>query len=393
MLLLKGWPSDMKIVLAPDSFKGSLTAKEACDAMEEGIRRVLPNAEIVKVPMADGGEGTVQSLVEATDGQIYQATVQDPLGNQIRAKYGILGDKETAVIEMAEASGLYLIPEAQRNPLVTSTYGTGELIRDALNRGCRKFILGIGGSATNDGGAGMAQALGVSLLGKYGKELPVGGGSLDRLHDINMSGLDPRIKECTFIAACDVDNPLCGPTGASHVFGPQKGASPEMVRTLDNNLEHFAEMVEKHVGTPVKNLPGAGAAGGLGAGIIAFLNGALQTGVEIIIEATRLEEKIQGADFILSGEGRCDFQTQMGKTPFGVARTAQKAGIPVVLIAGSVGEGVEVLYKHGVTSVFSMVNGPMSLDEAMLHSKKLLTDAAERIIRLKVADLSGNGIL
>jgi glycerate kinase len=381
----------MKIVLAPDSFKGSLTAKEACDAMEEGIRRVLPSAEIVKVPMADGGEGTVQSLVEATEGQLYQATVQDPLGNQIRAKYGILGDKETAVIEMAEASGLYLIPEAQRNPLLTSTYGTGELIRDALNRGCRKFILGIGGSATNDGGAGMAQALGVSLLDKYGNELPVGGGSLDRLHDINMSGLDPRIKECSFTAACDVDNPLCGPTGASHVFGPQKGASLDMVLTLDKNLGHFVDILEKHLGKSVRNLPGAGAAGGLGAGIIAFLTGVLQKGVDIIIEATRLEEKIKGANLILSGEGRCDFQTQMGKTPFGVAKAAQKAGIPVVLITGSVGDGVEVLYKHGVISVFSMVNGPMSLEHAMLHSKKLLSETAERIIRLKV-DHCGNGI-
>jgi glycerate kinase len=374
----------MKIVLAPDSFKGSMTAKEACVAMEEGIRRVLPDAEIVQVPMADGGEGTVQSLVEATGGQLYLGMVSDPLGNQIHAQYGILGDKETAVIEMAEASGLYLIPDNLRNPLLTSTYGTGELIRDALNRGCRRFLMGIGGSATNDGGSGMAQALGARLLDVEGNELPLGGGSLDRLHHIDLTGLDPRLKECTFTAACDVDNPLCGSNGASHVFGPQKGANPEMVLTLDRNLEHLAEILDKDLQKSVKDVAGAGAAGGLGAGIIAFLNGELKKGVEIIIEATRLEEKIQGADLIFSGEGRCDFQTQMGKTPYGVAKAAQKAGVPVVLIAGSVGHGVEVLYQYGVTSVFSMVDGPMSLEHAMQHSKKLLTDTSERIMRLKV---------
>lgn len=374
----------MKIVLAPDSYKGSLTAKEACDAMEEGIRRVNPNSEIVRIPMADGGEGTVQSLVDATAGQIYQAKVTNPLGDQIYARYGILGDKETAVIEMAEASGLYLIPAERRNPLLTTSYGTGELILDALNRGCRKFILGIGGSATNDGGAGMAQALGIRLLDSQGKEIPMGGGSLGNLHQIDMSRLNERVKECSFTVACDVDNPLCGPNGASHIYGPQKGGSPEMIMRLDKNLEHFADMLDKSLGKCVKNMAGAGAAGGLGAGITAFLDGVLKKGIDIIIEATGLEEKIVGASLVISGEGRCDFQTQMGKTPYGVATVAQKSGVPVVLIAGSIGEGVETLYKYGVTSIFCMVNRPMTLEDAMLNAKKLLTDITERIVRLKV---------
>ncbi len=374
----------MKIVLAPDSYKGSLTAKEACTAMAEGIRRVMPDAEIIQVPMADGGEGTVRSLVDATGGRIYEATVTNPLGDQVCASYGILGDNETAVIEMAEASGLYVIPAARRNPLLTTTYGTGELIRDAINRGCRKFILGIGGSATNDGGAGMAQALGIRFLDEEGQELPFGGGSLNRLCHIDMTGLDPRVKECSFTAACDVENPLCGPEGASHVFGLQKGATPGMIAGLDQNLEHFGDILEMELGKSVKSLPGAGAAGGLGAGIVAFLNGVLMKGVDIVIKATRLEEKLHGADLVFSGEGQCDFQTQMGKTPFGVARAALKAGVPVVLIAGSVGQGVEALYKHGVISVFSMVDGPMTLEAAMKNSKALLADITERIIRLRV---------
>lgn len=375
--------NEMKIVLAPDSYKGSLTAKAACMAMEEGIRRVLPEADIVQVPMADGGEGTVQSLVDATGGQIYKASVKDPLGNPVSAQYGILGDNETAVIEMAEASGLYLIPAARRNPLLTTTYGTGELIRDALDRGCRKFILGIGGSATNDGGAGMAQALGARLLDEEGRELPFGGGSLSRLHHIDVTGLDARIKESSFTVACDVENPLCGPQGASQVFGPQKGATSEMIAVLDQNLEHYGDILERDLGKSVKGLPGAGAAGGLGAAIVAFLNGVLKKGVDMVIEATGLEDKLRGAQLVLSGEGRCDFQTQMGKTPFGVAQAARKTGVPVVLIAGSVGPGVEALYQHGVTSVFSMADGPMTLEEAMRNAAPLLTNVTERIIRLR----------
>lgn len=374
----------MKIVLAPDSYKGSMTAKEACDAMEEGIRRVLPDAEIIHHPMADGGEGTVQSLVDATGGTIYEATVKNPLGEPVQAIYGVLGDGQTAVIEMAEASGLYLIPADRRNPLLTTTFGTGELILDALNRGCRKFILGLGGSATNDGGAGMAQALGIRFLDDRGQQLPFGGGSLGQLHQIDLSGMDARIQQCTFTAACDVDNPLCGSNGASSIYGPQKGATAEMIRVLDDNLSHFAVIVDKFLGRSIASLPGAGAAGGLGAGIVSFLNGRIQKGVEIIIEATGLESKLLGADLVLSGEGQCDSQTVLGKTPFGVTQLARKTSVPVILIAGSVGQGAETLYKHGVTSVFSMVNGPVSLEEAMQNAPKLLTDTAERIIRVFV---------
>ncbi len=376
---------DMKIVLAPDSYKGSLTAKEACDAMEAGIRRVLPEAEIVKVPMADGGEGTVQSLVDATGGRFMTRQVTNPLGEPVNAQYGILGDGKTAVIEMAEASGLYRIPADRRNPLVTTTYGTGELIRAALDQGCRKFILGIGGSATNDGGTGMAQALGVKFFDKEGRELPFGGGSLGQLQRIDMSGVDPRLKDCEFTVACDVDNPLTGPNGASHVFGPQKGATPDMVVELDRNLAHYAKMIERDLGTSVSDLPGAGAAGGLGAAMVAFLGATLKRGVEIVVEATRLAEHVQGADLVLSGEGQIDFQTERGKTPFGVAKVAQKAGVPVILIAGSIGRGVEVLYQHGVQSVFSIVNRPMSLQEAMEQARDLLADATERIVRVAFA--------
>jgi glycerate kinase len=373
----------VKFVLAPDSYKGSLTAIQACDAMEEGIRRVISDAEIVKVPMADGGEGTVQSLVDAMNGHMVEAKVSNPLGEPVWAKYGILQDQETAVIEMAEASGLYLIDSKRRNPLLTTTYGTGELILDALNRGCRKFILCLGGSATNDGGAGMAQALGVKLVDEVGDDLPFGGGSLNRLHRIDVTGLDPRIKDSSFTAACDVDNPLCGMTGASYVFGPQKGAVAEMIALLDQNLVHYAYLIEKQLGKSVRDLPGAGAAGGLGAGIIAFLEGSLKKGVQIVIEATRLEEKIYGADLVLSGEGQSDYQTEYGKTPYGVAKAASETGVSVVLISGSIGLGIETLYEHGVTSVFSMIDRPMTLENAMKNAKQLLTDMTERVIRLK----------
>jgi glycerate 2-kinase len=373
----------MKIVLAPDSFKGSLTANEACEAMEKGILRVYKNANIVKIPMADGGEGTLQSLIDATGGKIHHAMVRNPIGETIRASYGILGDGKTAVIEMAEASGLNLVPERLRNPMMTTTYGTGELILAALEKGCRHFILGIGGSATNDGGAGMAQALGAKLLDSSGREIGPGGGSLSNLHKIDISSLHPGLKECTFLVACDVDNPLCGPNGASAVFGPQKGASPSMVQQLDQNLEHLAKIIERDFGKKVKDVPGAGAAGGLGAGMLAFLDSKLKNGVDIVLEAVSFREKIQGADLIISGEGRVDFQTLRGKTPYGVAKAAKTFGIPVVLIAGSIGEGIDGLYNHGVESVFSMVNRPMSLEEAMNNAAFLLEKITEQIIRTR----------
>lgn len=371
----------MKIVLAPDSYKGSLTAQEACEAMAIGIKRVIPEARIIKVPMADGGEGTVQSLVDATGGRVQAQEVFGPLGDRVTARYGIIGDR-TAVLEMAEASGLNLIPGQRRNPLLTSTYGTGELIRAALNRGCRNFIIGIGGSATNDGGAGMAQALGARLLDKNGEELPQGGGSLDRLCSIDIAGLDYRIKESRFTVACDVDNPLCGPEGASCVFGPQKGADPDMVRQLDRNLEHYSQVICRDLGKQVRDLPGAGAAGGLGAGMMAFLNAGLKPGVEIVIEAVGLEEKLAGADLVITGEGCCDAQTVRGKTPFGVLMAANKAKVPVIIIAGTVGRGAEELYSYGAVGLFPIVDRPMTLERAVQEAGSLLTNASERIIRV-----------
>ncbi|MFC0187127.1 glycerate kinase [Fictibacillus aquaticus] len=374
----------MKILLAPDSFKGSLTAKQACDAMEEGIRRAGVDAEIVKVPLADGGEGTVQSLTDATGGTIYEAEVQDPLGRMVTAEYGILGDGVTAVIEMAEASGLVLVEEKLRDPRVTSTYGTGELILAALDRGCRKFILGIGGSATNDGGAGMAQALGIRLLDEEGDELARGGGQLDKLHRVDVSGMRAELKDSTFLVACDVDNPLSGPNGASAVFGPQKGATPEMVEELDRNLAHYADVLKRNLGVDVKDIPGAGAAGGLGAGLQAFLNSCLKSGIDIVLETVEFERFLEGADLVLSGEGQIDYQTVRGKTPFGVAQVGSAAGVPVVLLAGSIGSGAEVLYEHGVQSYFSIVSRPMTVEEAMCDAFELLADATEQVIRVMV---------
>ncbi|MCD6507748.1 glycerate kinase [Candidatus Poribacteria bacterium] len=374
----------MRIVIAPDSFKGSLTALEAANAIEEGLKRVFPKAEIVKVPMADGGEGTVQSLVDATGGRIVKKVVTGPLGDKVEAQFGILGDGRTAVIEMASASGLPLVPPDKRNPMVTTTYGTGELIKAALDMGCRRFIIGIGGSATNDGGGGMAQALGVKLLDKDGNDIPFGGGGLLKLDRIDISTLDPRIAESEIVVACDVDNPLTGPRGAARVYSPQKGATPEMVEILDKALERFAEAVKRDLGRDIKDVPGAGAAGGLGAGLMAFLNAKLQLGVDIVIEATGLEEKVKGADLVITGEGGIDSQTVYGKTPIGVAKVAKKFGIPVLAVAGGISDDASVVYEHGIDGLMSIIPRPITLDEAMAQGPKLLSDAAERIARLLV---------
>lgn len=372
----------MKIVIAPDSFKGSLTALEAANAIEDGFRRVFPEAEIVKVPMADGGEGTVQSLVDATGGRIVKRIVTGPLGDKVEAQFGILGDGKTAVIEMASASGLPLIPPHKRNPMVTTTYGTGELIKAALDMDCRKFIIGIGGSATNDGGGGMAQALGVKLLDKDGNDIPFGGKGLLKLNRIDISTLDPRIAESEIVVACDVDNPLTGPRGAARVYSPQKGATPEMVEILEKALERFAEVVKRDLGKDVKNIPGAGAAGGLGAGLMAFLNAKLRLGVDIVIEATGLEDKVKGADLVITGEGGIDGQTIYGKTPIGVAKVAKKFGIPVLAVAGGISDDASVVYEHGIDGLMSIIPHPMTLEEAMVQGGKLVSDAAERIARL-----------
>lgn len=372
----------MKFVLAPDSFKESMTAKEAAEAMERGIKKVMPEAECILVPMADGGEGTVQSLVDATNGKIIEVKVTGPKGDKVNAIFGLLGDGETAVIEMASASGIHLVQKEERNPLLTTTYGTGELIKAALDKGVKRIFIGIGGSATNDGGAGMIQALGAKLLDEEGKELAFGGGSLDRLNKIDLSGLDARLKDVIVEVACDVTNPLTGKTGASHVFGPQKGASPEMVEKLDENLAHYAEVIKKELGKDIENIPGAGAAGGLGAGLMAFLGAELKRGVELVIKYTSLEEKMQGADYVFTGEGSIDFQTVFGKTPYGVSITAKKLGIPVIAFAGRIGEKVEVLYENGINSIVGIMPGAASIEEALVQGSANLERASENIARI-----------
>ena len=371
----------MKIIIAPDSFKGSLTALQAAEAMEQGMSRVFPTTEIKKTPMADGGEGTVQSLVDATGGQLLVERVADPLGNEVHAEYGILGDATTAVIEMAAASGLTLVPFERRDPLVTTTYGTGQLIKTVLDRGCRNLIIGIGGSATNDGGAGMAVALGAKLLTSDGEPISPGGGGLGALDEINLADLDSRLAATATVVACDVDNPLTGTNGASHVYGPQKGATPGMVETLDSNLAHFASIVQRDMGKVVGDIPGAGAAGGLGAGLIAFLNAELRSGVEIVIDAVQLEKQLEGASLVVTGEGEINFQTVFGKTPVGVAKLAKKYGIPVIAIAGSIAGGAENVHEAGIDAIIDIVPAPIPLESAIENAFDLTVEAAARAAR------------
>ncbi|HZK71957.1 MAG TPA: glycerate kinase [Clostridia bacterium] len=370
----------MKILLAPDSYKGSLSAKEACDAMERGVLKAIQDVEIIKAPMADGGEGTMQSLIDSLGGTIVKCKVKNPLGDIIVANYAILYNG-IAVIEMAEASGLTLIGKEQRNPLITSTFGTGELIKDALDHGCRNFIIGLGGSATNDCGAGMAQALGFRILNKENQQIEYGGVGLSDTDRIDISRADSRIFESQFTIACDVDNILCGENGASYVFGPQKGATPEICAILDRNINNFATVIERDMNIQVKFIAGAGAAGGLGAGMIAFLNANLKAGADIVIEATQFKQKLRGADLVITGEGSCDSQTIKGKTPYGVAKTAKTMGIPTVIITGNIGKGTEILYQHGVVGIFTLVNGVITLNDAMKNASILLEDATERTVR------------
>ncbi len=372
----------MKFMVAPDSFKGSLTALEVAENIARGILRVLPEAEIVKVPMADGGEGTVQSLVDATGGSIIDQEVTGPLGSPVKAYYGLLGDGKTAVIEMATASGLPLVPPDQTDPGKTTTYGTGELIKKAIEKGAEKLIIGIGGSATNDAGVGMAQALGASFLDENGEELGYGGGELERLQSIDLSGLMPETEQVEIQVACDVNNPLYGSDGAACVYGPQKGATPEMVERLDQNLRHFALIVKRELGKDVQTIPGAGAAGGLGAGLVAFLGAELKSGVEIVLDVNKLEDKLSGVDLVITGEGKIDKQTVKGKTPIGVARKAKLAGIPVIALAGTSGEDAGVVLQEGIDAVFSIIQAPVSLDEAVMETEKWLQSTAEAVIRV-----------
>lgn len=372
-----------KILVAPDSFKGSLTALEACEAIKTGIHLALPDAEVVEIPMADGGEGTVQSLVDATEGQIIELEVTGPLGEPVMAKYGLLGNGKTAVIEMAEASGLGYVTEKTKNPMVTTTYGTGQLIMACIDQGIQEIIIGLGGSATNDGGAGMAQALGYQLLNKNGQEIGYGGGALADLATIKVDQVDSRLKEIHFIIASDVNNPLVGPNGASAVFGPQKGADEDMVQELDQNLQHLADIIQKDLGKSIADTTGAGAAGGLGGGFLAFTEAEMHKGIEIVLAYTKLKEAAVGCDLCITGEGGIDFQTKFGKTPYGVAQ-AFKAVNPdkkVIAIAGNVGKGIDELYTEGIDAVFGIAPGAATLADLIDHAKDNLEMTTENIIR------------
>src|SRR3989440_4292731 len=374
----------MRIVIAPNAFKGSLSALDAAEAIAEGVRIVAADADLVLVPIADGGDGTVDALVAATHGERRTLRVRGPLGDPVDAGYGLIDAGSTAVIEMAKAAGLALVPPAKRDPRITTTYGVGELLQRAYDEGARHFIVGIGGSATNDGGAGMAQALGYHLLDEEGHELPPGGLALKRLARIHVGGVHASWKAAEIDVACDVTNPLTGPSGASAVYGPQKGATPEMVAELDAALKHFAEIIRRDLGVDVEQLPGAGAAGGLGAGLVAFTGARLRPGAEMVMEAIRLDDRIKGADLVMTGEGRLDSQTaRFGKGPAVVARHARNAGIPVVGLGGSVADEAELslLFDGGEATV----GEPRSLADAMGAARPLLVGAASRVMRLLVA--------
>ena len=359
----------MKIVIAPDSYKESLSAIEVAEAIEIGFKRVFPDWQYIKCPAADGGEGSVEALVDASGGHLVTTQVVGPLGEPHQAFYGISGDRKTAFIEMAAASGIELIPAEQRNPYTTTSYGTGQLIEHALEQGIRHLILCIGGSATNDAGCGMMQAMGVSFKDEQGRELPYGGLALETLAHIDVSELDPRLSECWIEVACDVTNPLTGINGASYVYGPQKGATKEMVVRLDAALTNFAEVVERDLDKKIIDIPGSGAAGGMGAAFCAFLNAELRPGIDIMTEAVGLEELVQDADLVVTGEGRLDSQSINGKVPVGVANIAKRYNLPVIAIAGALADDVEEVYSHGIDAAFDTVYKITTFDEIVAQAK------------------------
>ncbi|MFJ6193879.1 glycerate kinase [Bacillus thuringiensis] len=354
----------MKVVIASDSYKESLKAIEVCEAIERGFRAIFPNAKYVKIPIGDGGEGTVESLVDATGGRIISISVTGPLRESVQAFYGVSKDKKTAFIEMAAASGLQHVPVEKRNPLITTTKGTGELILHALNQGVEYIILGLGGSATNDGGAGMLAALGVRFINDKGEVIDPSGGTLHSIVAIDFSQMDPRLKGVKIEAACDVDNPLVGMQGASFVFGRQKGANIEMMKELDENLKHYANILKRYVSSDVSEIPGAGAAGGMGAAVISVLKGDWRRGIEIVLDYTNFDKHIEDADLIITGEGRIDEQTAYGKAPVGVAGRAKRFSVPVIAIGGSVSSDYSAVYEKGIDAVFSITTRPMTLEEA-----------------------------
>lgn len=374
----------MKVVIAPDSFKESLTAKQVCDAIQAGLARVWHDAKFVAIPVADGGEGTVQSLVDATQGRLVEVKVMGPQGKRVEAFYGILGDNQTAVIEMAAASGLHHVPVAQRDPKLTTSFGTGELLRHALDQGVTKLIIGLGGSATNDGGVGMLAALGARFTNADGDPIQLTGGGLRELTHINLQDFDPRLQHCDILVACDVNNPLCGDKGASAVFGPQKGATPEDVQLLDGALRQFGLLTEKVTGKMVLESAGAGAAGGMGAALLAYTQARLRPGIEIVLETVQLAYQVSDADLVITGEGRIDSQTVHGKTPMGVAKVAKRFDVPVLALCGCTGDNYQAVYQCGIDAVFAAVPRAMSLEDALKESDFNLADLAENVARLWV---------
>ncbi|MDB6753162.1 glycerate kinase [Bifidobacterium longum] len=370
-----------RYLCAPDSFKESLTAMEAARAMAQGIENADHDAEVRCLPMADGGEGTARALVDATGGSMRAVPVHDPLGRPVEGHFGLLADGTTAVVETAEANGLALLEAKERNPLIASSYGTGELMLAAVRSGAKRIIVGLGGSATNDAGAGLLQALGVRLLDKNGNDLAHGGAALANLTTIDISTMDPALKNVAITAACDVTNPLTGPTGASAVFGPQKGASKDDVATLDAALAHFAQVIDSQLGVAVNDVPGAGAAGGIGAALKGFLNAEFRPGIAIVIEQSGLDAAAQWADVVFTGEGSIDFQTKFGKTPAGVAETAKRHGKPVIAVAGHIGTGIDELHEVGIDAVFGIAPGAASLSELLADAAANVTRTTEQIVR------------
>ena len=372
----------MKVVIAPQTFKGGLMGMEAARAIQQGIHAVYPQAETVEIPVADGGDGTLDTLVRSTGGEFFTSRVTGPLGEPISALWGVMGDGHTAVIEVARASGITLVPLQRRNARITTSYGTGELIGEALDRGYRRLIVGLGGSATNDGGVGMAQALGVHFLDSNGKELPFGGAGLSKLSRIDMSDLRLGVMEAKITAATDVTNPLCGPKGASAVYGPQKGASPQVVEELDKALDHLSRVINRNLGVDVRDQPRAGAAGGLGAGLMAFVNAEVESGIELVCHALGLEKHLEGADLVITAEGRVDSSTVYDKAPAGVARLAKAKGIPVIAMAGTLGPGYQEVYQYGIDAVVPILSRPMNFQDSISHTSGLLRGAVERTMRL-----------
>lgn len=385
-------PIAMKIIIAPQTFKGTVSALDAARAIERGVLAAVPDAETVLVPVADGGDGTLDALVDSTGGQVFRSTVTGPLGRPLEATWGVMGDGRTAVVEMARTSGLALVPPRRRDPRITTTQGTGQIIKEALDRGFIRIIVGLGGSATNDGGSGMATALGARFLDAEGRPIPIGGAALGRLDSIDASKLHPALPSATIIGATDVTNPLCGPAGASAVYGPQKGASPEVVAELDAALATFAKVLTRDLRQDVAEQPGAGAAGGLGAGLIAFAGAELRSGIDMVCQVLGFDDHLSGADLVVTGEGRADHSTIFDKAPVGVARRALAQGVPTILLAGSLGPGHEELYQHGIAGLLCIADRPMSFQQSLLRTEELLEGAAQRAMRLLLAGTGLNSI-